>query len=144
MPTPATVADDELIVRQGDFGVTQTLNRLGIALERKGMKVFTRLNHAKGAASFGMYLAPNAELISESPTIRTPLMISNSAIGLDVPLKTVAWKAADGRVELPYTDPAILTKLYGIAGITKVFKKIAGALNKFADMATKRGGLPRQ
>ena len=144
MPTPATAADDELIVRQSDSGVTKNLDRLGIALERKGMKVFTRLNYAKGAASFGMDLAPNVVLISGSPETGTPLMTSNPAIGLDVPLKAVAWKAADGTVRHSYTDPAILAKRYGIEGRAKVFKKIAGALNKFTDMATKRGGLPKQ
>ena len=144
MPTPATAADEELIVRQSDFGVTKTLDRLGIALERKGMKVFTRLKHAKGAASFGMDLAPNAVLISGSPKTGTPLMTSNPAIGLDVPLKAVAWKAADDTVKLSYTDPAILAKRYGIEGRAKVFEKIAGALNKFTDMATKCGGLPKQ
>ena len=144
MPTPATAADDELIVRQSDFDVTKTLDRLGIALERKGMKVSTRLNHAKGAASFGMDLAPNAALISVSPKTGTPLMTFNQAIGLDVPLKAVVWKAADGTVKLPYTDPVILAKHYGIEGRAKVFEKIAGALNKFTDMATKRRGLPKQ
>ena len=79
-----------MIVRQSDIGITKTLDRHGIALERKGMKVFTRLNHAKGAASFGMDLAPNAVLNSGSLKTGTPLMTSNPAIGLDVPLKAVA------------------------------------------------------
>ena len=144
MPTPATAADDGLIVKQSDFGVTKTLDRLGIAMERKGIKVFARVNHAKGAASVGMDLAPNAVLIFGSPKIGTPLMTSNPAIGLDLPLKAVAWKAADGTVKLAYTDPAVLAKRYGIEDRAKVFKKIAGALNKFTDMVTKRGGLPKQ
>ena len=144
MPTPAKAADDGLIVKQSDFGVTKTLGRLGIAMERKGIKVFARVNHAKGAASVGMDLAPNAVLIFGSPKIGTPLMTSNPAIGLDLPLKAVAWKAADGTVRLVYTDPAVLAKRYVIEDRAKVFKKIAGALNKSTDMATKRGGLPKQ
>ena len=144
MPTPAKAADDGLIVKQSDFGVTKTLDRLGIAMERNGIKVFARVNHAKGAASVGMDLAPNAVLIFGSPKIGTPLMTSNPAIGLDLPLKAVAWKAADGTVKLTYTDPAVLAKRYGIQDRAKVFKTVAGALNKFTDMATKRGVLPKQ
>ena len=64
--TPATAADDGLIVKQSDSGVTKTLDRLGIAMERNGIKVFARVNHAKGAASVVMDLAPNAALIFES------------------------------------------------------------------------------
>ena len=71
-------------------------------------------------------------------------MTSNPAISLDLPLKAVVWKAADGKVKLACTDPAVLAKRYGIEDRAKVFKKIAGALNKFTDMATMRGGLPKQ
>ena len=43
----------------------------------------------------------------------------------------------------PGTDPASLANRYGITDRAKVFKKKTGALNKFTDMATKRGGLPK-
>ncbi len=138
----ARAQGDGLIVMQSDFGVTKTLDRLGIALERAGIKVFARINHAKGAKSVGMTLAPTAVIIFGTPKIGTPLMNSNPAIGLDLPLKAVAWKAADGTVRLAYTDPAWLAKRYGITDRGKVFKKMTGALGKFTTMATKRGKLP--
>lgn len=134
---------DGLIVKQSDFGVTKTLDRLGIAMERKGIKVFARIDHAKGAKSVGMDLAPTAVIIFGSPKIGTPLMTSNPAIGLDLPLKAVAWRDGDGTVKLAYTDPAWLAKRYGIEDRAKVFAKMTGALNKFTDMATKKGGLPK-
>ena len=132
-----------LIVKQSDFGVIKTLDRLGIALERKGIKVFARINHAKGAESVGLKLAPTAVIIFGTPKMGTPLMTSNRAIGLDLPLKAVAWRDSDGTVNLAYTDPAWLAKRYGIEDRAKVFKAMAGALNKFTNMATKKGGLPK-
>ncbi|MBT3556946.1 MAG: DUF302 domain-containing protein, partial [Rhodospirillales bacterium] len=42
------------------------------------------------------------------PKIGTPLMQSNPMIGLDLPLKALVWKDADGRVKLAYTDPTWL------------------------------------
>lgn len=140
----ASAENAGLIVKQSDFGVTKTLDRLGIALERKGIKVFARIDHAKGAASIGQTLTPTAVIIFGSPKLGTPLMVSNPAIGLDLPLKAVAWKAADGTVKLAYTDPAWLANRYGIEDRAKVFKMMTGALGKFTDMATKRGGLPKQ
>jgi len=142
---PMTHAGDiGLIIKTSDFGVTKTIDRLGIALERKGIKVFKRINHAKGAASVGMALAPTEVIIFGTPKIGTPLMQSNPTIGLDLPLKALAWQAADGSVKLAYTDPAELAKRHGIDDRAKVFKMMTGALNKFTNMATKRGGLPKQ
>lgn len=133
-----------LVIKQSDFGVTKTLDRLGIALERAGIKVFTRIDHMKGAESVGMTLAPTAVMIFGTPKIGTPLMQSNPAIGLDLPLKAVAWKDSDGTVKLAYTDPSWLAKRYGIEDRNEVFKKMAGALAKFTDMAVKRGALPNK
>jgi len=110
----ARAEGDGLIVKQSDFDVTKTLDRLGIALERKGIKVFARIDHAKVAQSVGMALPPTAVIIFGSPKIGTPLMTSNPAIGLDLPLKAVAWQAADGTVKLAYTDPAWLAKRFGL------------------------------
>ena len=140
----AAWAADGLIVKDSDFGVTKTIDRLGIALERKGIKVFKRINHARGAKSIGMDLAPSEVIVFGTPKIGTPLMQSNPMIGLDLPLKALAWTAADGSVKLGYTDPAWLAARYGITDKAKVFKMMTGALNKFTDMATKRGGLPKQ
>ncbi len=142
---PALAAGgDGLIVKKSDFGVTKTLDRLGIALERAGIKVFARIDHAKGAAGAGLDLAPTAALIFGSPKIGTPLMQSNPAIGLDLPLKAAAWQDADGATWLAYTDPAVLKMRYGIDDRDPVFAKMTGALDKFTDMATKTGGLPAQ
>ncbi len=143
LSAPVRADGDGLIVKVSDFDVAKTLDRLGIAMDRKGIKVFARVNHAKGAMSVGTEMADAEVLIFGTPKIGTPLMQSNPMIGLDLPLKALAWKAADGTVKLAYTDPAYLAQRYGIADREEVFMKMAGALNKFTDMATKKGGLPK-
>lgn len=143
-PGLAHAADDGMIVKTSDFGVTKTLDRLGIALERAGITVFARINHAKGAKKAGLELQPTALIIFGNPKLGTPLMQSNQRIGLDLPLKALAWQDTDGSVKLGYTDPAWLAKRHGIADRDAVFKKMTGALNKFTDMAIKKGGLPKQ
>lgn len=141
---PARAEGDGLIIKDSDFAVAKTIDRLGIALERKGITIFKRVNHAKAATTIGMQLADSEVLIFGTPKIGSPLMQSNPVIGLVLPLKVLAWKAADGRVKLAYTDPAFLAKRFAIADRDKVFKAMSGALNKFTDMATKKGGLPLQ
>ena len=139
----ANTEGDGLIIKQSDFGVLKTLDRLGIALERAGITVFARIDHTKGAHSVGMELPPIAVIIFGSPKIGTPLMKSNPAVGLDLPLKAVAWKEDDGTVKLAYTDPAWLANRYAISDRDEVLKKMSGALAKFTEMAVKRGGLPK-
>lgn len=141
---PAQAAGDGLIVKQSDFDVAKTIDRLGIALERAGIKIFARINHAKGASSVDLALAPTEVLIFGTPKIGTPLMQSNPAMGLDLPLKAVAWEDSAGKTHLAYNDPAWLMTRYGIDDKDPVFKRMTGALNKFTDMATKKGGLPAQ
>lgn len=135
---------DGLIVKTSAFGVTKTLDRLGIALERAGITVFARIDHAKGAQKAGLDLPPTALIVFGNPKLGTPLMQSNQKIGLDLPLKALAWQEADGSVKLGYTDPAWLAKRHGIADRDPVFQKMAGALKKFTDMAVTKGGLPKQ
>jgi uncharacterized protein (DUF302 family) len=93
-------AVDGLVIKTSDFGVTKTIDRLGIALERKGITVFKRVNHAKGAAKVGLDLAAAEVILFGNPKLGTPLMQSNPMIGLDPPLKALAWKDADGTVKL--------------------------------------------
>ena len=137
-------ADDGLIVKKSDFGVTKTLDRLGIALERKGITIFARINHEKGARSVGLELEPMEVLLFGNPKLGTPLMQSNPAIGLDLPLKAVVWRDKNGTVMLAYTNPSWLAQRYNIADRENVIKTMTGALDKFTDMATKKGGLPKQ
>ncbi|MBT6136766.1 MAG: DUF302 domain-containing protein [Rhodospirillaceae bacterium] len=144
LPSASHAGTDGLIIKTSDFDVIKTLDRLGIALERAGITIFARIDHAKGAKKVGMELPPTALIIFGTPKIGTPLMTSNRMIGLDLPLKALAWQAEDGSVKLGYTDPAWLAKRYGITDRDKVFKKMAGALGKFTEMAIKRGGLPKQ
>jgi uncharacterized protein (DUF302 family) len=140
----AHAAGDGLIVKTSDFGVVKTLDRLGIALERAGIKIFARIPHDRGAKSVGMELAPTQTLIFGNPKLGTPLMQSNPAIGLDLPLKAVAWTDANGMTKIAYTDPVWLAARYNITDKDKVFQRMTGALNKFTDMATQRGMLPKQ
>jgi len=140
----AQANSDGLIVKKSDFPVAKTLDRLGIALERAGITIFARINHAKGAEKVGMDLAPTSLLVFGTPKIGTPLMQSNPKIGLDLPLKALAWQAEDGSVMLAYTDPMWLAQRHNITDKDPVFTKMTGALGKFTDMATQKGKLPKR
>lgn len=110
------------------YSVGETLDRLAKALDERGIKVVARVDHAAGAKAVGMALPPTEVLIFGNPKLGTPLMQANPAIGLDLPMKVIAWQTGDGKVMVGYTPAAELKARYGVAGQDAVFEAMAQAL----------------
>jgi len=108
--------------------------------KKKGVTVFARVNHAAGAKKIGAKLPPTEVIIFGNPKIGTPLMQSDQHIGIDLPLKVLAWRDKKGKVMIAYNDPRFLAKRHHIENRDKVFKGMAGALNKLTDAALKAKG----
>lgn len=134
---PNARADHHMIVKQSPHSVAKTLDRLKAILEKKGITVFARIDHAAGAKKVGQTLRPTELLVFGNPKLGTPLMTANQQIGLDLPLKALAWEDASGTVRLAYTKADELKHRYGIKGRDEVFKKITGALDKLTNAALK-------
>jgi uncharacterized protein (DUF302 family) len=62
-------------------------------------------------------------------------MISNQQIGIDLPMKALAYKDDQGQVWLVYNDPAYLKNRHGISDRDKIFAKMTGALDKMTSKA---------
>lgn len=108
------MADDGLITVPSTHAFDETLSRLDAALKAKNLTLFTRIDHAAGAAQVGLDLRPTTVVIFGNPRGGTPLMQSNQAIGLDLPLKMLVWQDGSGKVSITYNDPAWLASRYGI------------------------------
>ncbi|MGH1349767.1 MAG: DUF302 domain-containing protein [Methyloligellaceae bacterium] len=138
LPFTTAFADDKnLVIKESAHSVSETIDKLKTVLESKGITIFARIDHAAGAKKVGEALEPTELLIFGNPKLGTPLMQSNQKIGLDLPLKAIAWKGKDGKVRLGYPSPAYLKTKYGITDKDAVFTKITGALGKFTDAAVK-------
>lgn len=130
-------AIDGLIIKPSDYSVSETLDRMEKILLKKGLTIFTRVYHTKGAEKVGLKMAETELLIFGNPKTGTLLMQSSPTTAIDLPLKAMAWKDKDGKVWLAYNTPDYIAKRHGIQDRDKVLKKISGALNKFTDYATK-------
>jgi uncharacterized protein (DUF302 family) len=133
-PVSAQVAD--LVVAESKLSVKDSLDAMAKAVESKGAKVVARVDHAAGAKAVGMDLKPSEVIIFGNPKLGTPLMQSKPEIGLDLPLKALAWQDASGKVFVAYTNPDALKARYGIKDKDEVFKAMAGALAGFSAAAT--------
>ena len=105
----AQAADNNgLISRVSPYPVSETLDRLEAVLKSKGVKIFARIDHAAEAQSVGMSLRPTQLLIFGNPKAGTPLMRASQSIGLDLPMKALAWQDAQGQVQLTWNSPDYL------------------------------------
>lgn len=134
----AADAGGGIIVTRSAHDVNETINRLEAALRAKGITIFARIDHAANAKRVDINLRPEQLLIFGNPKLGSPLMQSNAMVGLDLPLKALAWQDADGEVWLAYTDPQTIAARYRIEDRSELIAKMTGALKNFAATATHR------
>ena len=136
MPFAAVQAESTLLTRKSSHSVAVTLDRLEAAAREKGIGIVARVDHAAAAAKAGMTLKPTQLLIFGNPKLGTPLMQSNPQIGLDLPLRVLAWEDAAGVVWVGYTAPADLVARYRIGDRAEVVQKMTGVLDALTTQAT--------
>ena len=86
------MAADGLTTIASSFGPKETMDRLETEIKARGMTVFSRIDHAAGAAEVGLPLRPNELLIFGNAKAGTPLMQADQAIGIDLPLKALVFE----------------------------------------------------
>ena len=124
-----------MITIQSNYSVQVTADQLETALKEKDMKVFTRIDHAAGAAGVGEILRPTVLIIFGNPTVGTALMKCGQTAGIDLPLKALVWEDEEGQVKLTYNDPRFIADRHGISDCGQVVDKMTMALKGFAERA---------
>lgn len=127
---------DTLVTIESKHSVKDTLDRLTATLDKRGIKPVARVDHAAGAKAVGMELPPTELLIFGNPRLGTPLMQSNPEIGVDLPMKVLAWQDKDGKVWVAYTAPDALKARHGITDRDEVFDKMTAALQGLTKAAS--------
>ena len=130
------MSENGLITIASNHSVKETLDRLEASLRGNGVSVFARIDHAAGAASVDMTLPPTELIIFGQPQAGTPLMQAQQSIGIDLPLKMLAWQDANGKNWLAYNDIAWLAKRHGLGeDLAPAINGIAKGLAKLAETA---------
>jgi len=134
----AKMTGDGLITTASRFSVKETIDRLVSTVSTRGMMVFGRVDHAANAKQVDMPLRPTEVLIFGNARGGTPLMQARQTIGIDLPLKALAWEDADGKTWVTTSDPAWLARRHDLgaeaegaveamrAGLAAVTKAAAG------------------
>ncbi|VAW55401.1 hypothetical protein MNBD_GAMMA07-649 [hydrothermal vent metagenome] len=127
-------AGQEFITKPSHFSVAETLDKLEKILKKKGVTVFSRIDHAAGAKSVGMKMRPAQLLIFGNPKMGSPLINENPLISLDLPIKVLAWQDKKGKTWVSYLNPAVLKARYNIKN-DKLINKMTNVLNKLTNKA---------
>jgi uncharacterized protein (DUF302 family) len=115
------------------WSVAQTIDRLQSLAEPGGLTVFARIDFAADAQRAGLSMPPMQMLIFGNPKAGTPLLVAAPRVGLDLPLKALAWEDAAGSVWLSCNEPEYLQARHAfpqalvanIAGIRALIEKAA-------------------
>jgi uncharacterized protein (DUF302 family) len=129
-------ASDGIIRIKSINSVTATIDKLETVLKKKGMTIFTRVDHTSGAEKAGLKLRPTELLIFGNPKAGTPLMLCSQTAALDLPQKALAYEDEKGQVWLAYNNPAYIADRHNIKGCEKPLQKVTNALAMFASVAT--------
>lgn len=128
---------DDMIIKKSSHSVKVTLDRLEAALKEKGISLVVRWDHAGAADGVGMALKPMEVLIFGNPKLGTPLMQSNPRVGVDLPLKVLAWEDDQGQAWVGYTRVDAFAVRYEIHDRRELIKMMAEVLDALTNQATR-------
>jgi len=103
-----------LVHTASPHSVAETLQRLRMIVESRGLTVFATIDHSGEAAKVGMEMKPTQVLIFGSPKAGTPVMLAAPTVAIDLPLKALVWEDAQGKVWISYNSAEYLQRRHGI------------------------------
>src|SRR5215831_18787911 len=122
---------DGVISKPSPYTVDETIRRLDEVVRGKELTVFARIDHRAGAREVGLDMQDEQVLVFGSPRAGTPLMVARPLVGLDLPLRVLAWRASDNRVWVSYQDSACIAKRYGLPdGLEKNIAGVAALVDQ--------------
>lgn len=120
-----------MIIKRSTSGYLETVRSLVESIERRGLTVFARIDHAAGAREVGLELADEEVVLFGSPRSGTPLMQSDRQIGIELPLRMLVWREGED-VLLAYRDPRELSGAYDVGGLQATLERMATLLEALA------------
>ncbi len=123
-----------MVVTRSRSSWADTRKALLDAIERRGLTVFARIDHAAGARAAGLELADEEVVLFGSPQSGTPLMQDDRRIGIELPLRMLLWREGED-VLLGYNDPRELTEAYQVTGHAATLEQMASLLEALATEA---------
>ncbi|HEY4201522.1 MAG TPA: DUF302 domain-containing protein [Devosiaceae bacterium] len=110
-----------------------TVRRIAEAIEKAGLTIFARIDHAAAAKAAGLEMPPTIVLIYGNARGGTPVMLAAPNAALELPLRVLIRADAAGAVYVVYR--AIAETLRGAGVGTEMAARLEPAQRLIADAA---------
>jgi uncharacterized protein (DUF302 family) len=104
----------DIVERTSSLPFEGTVKRLVSAIEKGGMTIFAKIDHAANARDVGLTMPPATVLIYGSPKGGTPIMFDTPLAALDLPLRVLVREGADGKTVIAFHPVAALLCRSGV------------------------------
>jgi uncharacterized protein (DUF302 family) len=125
-----------LNTRATTLSVTEIMDRIEKQLKAKNVTIFAHISHSKAAQEVGLIMQDEELIIFGNPKTGTPLMIESPAIGIELPLKIIAW-AENQKTLVGWQNVARLSQDYHITQSSNTIELLKGFLQDIVDTAIK-------
>lgn len=102
------------VSRPSAHSVEETIDRLEAVLREKNVHVFARIDQRAEAEKVGLKMPAMELLIFGNPKAGTPVMVATPEIGIDLPLKVLAWEDREGKVWVGYNAPEYFAERFSV------------------------------
>lgn len=104
-----------VIIRQSQYNVKETMDRLQTFLLQHGATIYSRIDQQAEVNNAGIALLPLEFMLFGNPKGGGPLMAENPLIALDLPLKVIVWEDDQKKVWLAYNEASYIENRYSLS-----------------------------
>jgi uncharacterized protein (DUF302 family) len=137
LPRAADALPPGLVTKKSPYDVSETLDRLEAALKAKGCSTAARWDERATARKGGEQVPATQLLVFSCPTFDAAMIKSERRVGLDLPLKALAWEDTNGGVYLTYPAPEQIAQSYNITNEPVAVQHMSDLLDAATDEAVK-------
>ena len=119
------MAESDYVEHKSSFGFSETVEILVDTIEKVGMNVFAKIDHAAGAKDVGMHLPPSVVLIYGHARGGTPVMQAAPAAALDLPLRVLIRETERGETVIAFHPMRQVLDRYAI--LAELVERLAKA-----------------
>lgn len=131
-------AMESMVSIESHYSAKETANRFETIIKRKGLTLFSRIDHQNNAAGVDLDLRATEVIIFGNPKVGTPIMQCSQEAAIDLPQKVLIWEDENKKVWVSYNNPEYIKERHQIQGCDKAIIKISKVLSTLSMAAASK------
>lgn len=127
--------DGYLVEQVSDVSVAEAITRYEEAFAARDLLPVATVDHAAGAVSIGEALRPTSVTFVGNPQVGTTLLQANQTMGIDLPVRYLAWEDEAGVVHVGHPDIRVLAQRHDLSGVDDALGMVETATGMFTGTA---------